>query len=122
MKATLIVIGSIVLLILLSWAGLAYRTATSGIVGKANAHIKKNNYTNIIAKREIFEDMNQEVVSASQRVQLYKTSKDITTKTGVTSYCMTVVAQYNSESRKYTSREFKAIDLPPSYDATITCK
>ena len=38
--------------------------------------------------------------------------------TGTTTYCLSAVAEYNAEARKYSSKEFRDADLPDRIDTT----
>lgn len=122
------VIGGVVLLVALSWGVWAFGVWTSDIVGRGEATKTKNNSTNRIIAQERFEDMYAEIEASSLRIEtLQAAAKDdpsYTNKvsaTGAVTYCQGLVGQYNADSRKYTSAEFKAIDLPASIDASTMC-
>lgn len=96
----------------------------SDVKGAGDARITKNSGGNRIAAQERFEDLYQEIKSADQRIAVAKTALDSdpddrtlrTEHTGALQYCLSVVADYNAEARKYTAREFRAADLPPQID------
>jgi len=122
-------VGAIVLIVALSWGIWAFGVWVSDIRGSGEAIKTKNSSTNRIAAQERFEDLYAEVNAAQQRIVTLETAAkadpsyaNSTAATGAITYCQTLVGQYNADARKYTARDFRAIDLPASLDAVETCK
>lgn len=94
--------------------------ATSGVKGQGDAIKINNSAENWTKKQAFFEDKYQAVKVADQKIALFaqvvaKNPKDRTAQdnlTGITSQCMNYVAEYNAESRKFLSQDWKSVDLP----------
>lgn len=107
-------------LIALSWAGFALSVALSGPKGVGDAIKTKNSAENWTKAQAGFEDRYQEIVSSDRKIAVHKSAlaadpTDPTLKTnltGVTSVCMSAVADYNADSRKFLKEDFKSADLP----------
>ncbi len=108
------------------------KVALSDLFGQGNAIIKKNDATNRISAQERFESLYAEIVNADRRLDVLKDALDndpsYTNKvnfTGGQTYCLSVVADYNAEARKYSARDFRSFDLPAqidNWDETTDCK
>jgi hypothetical protein len=117
-------IAVVVGLIVLSWAGFALTVALSGPKGVGNAIIQKNSAENWTKAQAGFEDRYQEIVSADRKIAVHRTALEAaptdptlkTNLTGVTSVCMSAVAAYNADSRKFLKEDFKSADLPYQID------
>lgn len=106
-----------------------FGVVTSGIKGQGDAVRINNSAENWTGKQEKFEKLNAGVIAAKDLVALHKQNliddpQNLTVKqtlAGVRSNCITQVSQYNAESRKILSRDWKSPDLP--YQHTIDgCK
>lgn len=123
-KQILGVIAAVVTVILVSVGVWGAKVALSPVTGQAGAYQEKNSAVNRIAKQERFEDLNAEYERAVLNVytmqDVYKADPESqiarTNFTGAVSYCRSIAADYNAESRKYTASDFKAIDLPATLD------
>lgn len=104
--------------------GWGIKVAVSDIKGQGDAVRAKNSATNRIAAQERFEGLYAELVAADQRIDVLAAAVAANPKsviaqsnlTGIQTYCLSVVADYNAEARKYTARDFRAIDLPAQID------
>ena len=98
--------------------------ATSGVKGQGDAIKINNSAENWTAKQAFFEDKFEAVKVADKKIALYASQvkadpKDRTAKdnlTGITSQCLNYVAEYNAESRKFLSKDWKSVDLPHQID------
>jgi hypothetical protein len=125
-KTALKVVGIIVALVLIIWGGFALKVALSGPKGVGDAIIKKNSAENWTAAQGRFEKLYAGIQSADQKTELAAARlatnpTDLTlqqTHAGVQSGCITLVADYNAESRKFLSEEFKSTDLPYQINTT----
>lgn len=101
-----------------------FKVGTSDVKGQGDAVRQKNSGTNRIAAQERFESLYAEIKAADRRldplaaaVKADPTSHVAQTNlAGAVSYCIGVVADYNAEARKYTSEDFRAVDLPEQID------
>jgi len=108
----------------LSAVGWGVKVAVSDIKGQGDAVRTKNSATNRIAAQERFESLYAELVAADKRIDVLaaalaanpKSAVAQTNYTGAQTYCLSVVAAYDAEARKYTARDFRAIDLPAQID------
>jgi len=132
-KTALKVFGIILVLVLLVWGGFALKVALSGPKGVGDAIIKKNSAENWTNAQAGFEDKYQAIRSADQKIAIHKAALAADPKnptlqtnlTGVTTVCISAVADYNADSRKYLLEEFKAVDLPyqiSTTDPATNCK
>lgn len=125
----------IAVLLFVSVIGVAvwgFGVLTSDVKGRGDAVVKKNSATNRISAQERFEDLYAEIVAADAKIgparQAYKMNPspvNQTNLTGLTNYCLDVVADYNAEARKYTSEDFRSTDLPAQidgFDSATDCK
>lgn len=125
-------VALIIAAILIIPAVFGIRVALSGIFGQGGAVINKNDAVNRVAAQERFESLFAEIKAADQRLDVLadavKEDPSYTNKTNLTggrTYCLSVVADYNAEARKYSARDFRAYDLPAQidqYDPTTDCK
>lgn len=123
------VLAIILVVTLIGWALWALGVATSDIRGRGEAVKTKHSSTNRIAAQERFEDMAADITAANQRIATTAAAAkanpdDYTARvnaTGAITYCQQAVAQYNAEARKYTAAQFRAADLPASFDASTGC-
>jgi hypothetical protein len=110
-----------------------YGVATSGIKGQGDAIKINNSAQNWTEKQGMFEDKYAGIVAYDKEitryaVQLAEDPKDRMTKelhNGVTAACVMEVKEYNAESRKFLSQDWKSIDLPAQItesDPATDCK
>jgi hypothetical protein len=106
----------------------AFGVFTSDIKGAGGAIKQSNSTVNRVQKQEMFEqlvaDYDGYVVKIGQLALIVATTSDATDKDlrttellGMTQVCVDVAQQFNAESRKYTSRDWKSAGLPPSLDS-----
>lgn len=111
---------------ILSWGIYAINVAMSAPKGMGDSIIRKNTAENRIAAQARFEKQYQAVKAADQKIAVHRAALAAdpanptlqTNLTGVTSVCISAAADYDAESRKYLSEDFKAIDLPYQIDQT----
>lgn len=122
-------IGVFVAIVVLSLGVWAFRVASSDLKGQGDAIINKNDEVNRVAAQERFEELYAEADKASDNIETMRAAAESNPKsnvaqtnlTGAITYCRGVVADYNAEARKYSSADFRAIDLPVSLDADYYC-
>lgn len=125
-KAVAGVLAIIVTLTLIGWAAWAISVAVSGPKGEGDAIKTKNSSENLIKAQAKFEELHQGIKSADQKTELAgqrlaSKPDDLTLQqqhAGIQSGCISLVADYNAESRKFLSEDFKSIDLPYQIDTT----
>lgn len=117
-------VGGLVLIAAIAIGFWAFRVATSDVKGSGDAEIRKNSATNRIAAQERFEQLHAEIIASDQRIDVLADAvkadpsyTNQTNLTGATTFCLSVVADYNAEARKFTAQEFRAADLPAQIDA-----
>lgn len=126
-------IGLTVLLGVISAALWAFGVFSSDIKGRGDATKTKNSGINRIAAQERFEDRFQDIKASDRKIDVAKMALELDPKnptlqtnyTGTVQYCISAVAEYNADARKYTSEAFRAEDLPAvidDQDATTDCK
>ncbi len=98
----------------------AFRVATAPVKGQGDAFVQKESATNRIGAQARFEDLYADIQATDAKLapakQALKRNPNSQIKqtefTGLQNYCLDVVADYQAESRKYLSADFKAFDLP----------
>lgn len=126
MKIALSVIGGIIAVTLLVWGIWAVSVAASGPKGVGDAIKTKNSSENWTAAQAKFEKLYAGIQAADQKTELSAqrlaaSPNDLTLQqqhAGIQSGCISLVADYNAESRKFLSEDFKATDLPYQIDTT----
>lgn len=109
------------------------RVATSETKGRGDAVIEKNSAQNWTRAQARFEDLYAEIVATDRKVAVAKEALDADpndrtlrdTYLGTRTVCLSFVADYNAEARKYLAGDFRAADLPPQIndtDRTTDCK
>lgn len=124
MKIALGVIAGIIAVTLLAWGIWAISVAVSGPKGVGDAIKTKNSSENWTAAQARFEKQYQAVRAADQKISMHRAALESdptnstlrTNLTGVTAVCISATADYDAESRKYLSEEFKSTDLPYQID------
>ena len=126
LKVIAAVLAAILLIALIWWGVWAVSVATSGPKGQGDAIKTKNSAENWTAAQAKFEKLYAGIQAADQKTELASqrlasNPNDLTLQqqyAGVQSGCISLVADYNAESRKFLSEDFKATDLPYQIDAT----
>lgn len=114
-----------VLVTAIGWGGYALSVALSGPKGVGDAIKTKNSAQNWTNAQAGFEDNYQEILSTDRKIQMHREALKAdpnnqvlqTNLTGVTSACISSVAKYNADSRKYLKEDFKSADLPYQIDS-----
>jgi hypothetical protein len=114
-------------LVLLSWGGYALSVALSGPKGVGDAIKTKNSASNWTSAQKEFEKRYEEVKTLDRQIAVHAKALEAdpqnpilqTNVTGVTSGCMSAVADYNADSRSYLMEEFKSVDLPYQIDDSL---
>jgi hypothetical protein len=112
----------------LVWGGFALSVAMSGPKGVGDAIKTKNSAQNWTAAQARFEKQYQSILAADQKIGVHRAALAArpddptlqTNLTGITTTCISAVADYNAESRKFLSADFKAADLPFEIDQAAT--
>lgn len=120
---TIIIVLVIALISIAAWG---FRVATAPVRGQGDAAITKYSAENWTAAQARFENEYQDVLATDQKIDLAadaatadpddQTKAD--TLAGLRSYCLSAVADYNADARKYLSADFRAADLPDRIDTT----
>lgn len=106
----------------------AFGVFTSNVAGAGGAIRQKNATVNRVQKQEMFEqlaaDYDGYLIKIAAAVTAVKTTTDETDKAlrqtelvGLKQVCVDAAQQFNAESHKYTSRDWKSAGLPGSLDA-----
>lgn len=116
-----IIVGSIALILGLTLGVWALTVAFSPAQGAGDAYRQKNSAANWTAAQARFEDEYADIVATDRKITLSvpdedsdRTAKD--TYKGLQSYCISVVADYNADARKYLASDFRSADLPAQID------
>ncbi|QFG12927.1 hypothetical protein PBI_MIMI_205 [Arthrobacter phage Mimi] len=125
-EGTLWVIGIGLLLAIIGGVFFTLNVLLAPAKGAGGVVIKNNSAENRIEKQEKFEDLHAKVVFNEDLVAQYKKTveTDPTNNTakinleGAKSACKASVRNFNAESRKVTSADWKAIDLPQELTTT----
>lgn len=120
----IIVIGVVALIIGGLFWGIG--VATSGIKGQGDAVKINNSAENWTEKQAFFHEKYNAVKAADQKITLYAATVaanpgDKTAATnlqGITSQCINYVTEYNAESSKFLSRDWKDAELPTTISTT----
>lgn len=120
MKQIFGVIGVLVGIVLIGWGAWAVGVAVSGPKGQGDAIVTKNSSANWTAAQAKFEKLYAGIQAADQKTELAAERlaakpDDLTLQqqhAGVQSGCISLVADYNAESNKFLSEDFKSARLP----------
>lgn len=104
----------------------AFQTGTAEPRGRGEAYQQKESANNRIFAQQRFEDLSAEIeatkVKISAAAPVRRTSPEAEVRyQGLVQHCASTVAQYNAAARSYTQQDFRAADLPPSYNSAIEC-
>ncbi|HEY9251711.1 MAG TPA: hypothetical protein VIP06_03550 [Nocardioides sp.] len=132
-KSVAVVLAVLLGVIALGWGIWALNVAMSPVRGTGDAYAQRNSAQNWTTAQARFEDLYAEVVATDRKITVAKeridadpddrTAKD--TYFGTKSVCLSIVADYNADARKYLSESFRAADLPEqisAIDPTTDCK
>lgn len=110
----------VALIIVLSGVVWVIYVVTSPIKGEGDAYIDKNSANNWVKAQAQFEQDYADIKATDTKIgnayrlwqqnQADKTAQQ--TYTGLQSYCLSLVADYNSAARSYLSEDFRSSDLP----------
>lgn len=109
---------------LLSAIGWGVSVLISDPKGRGDAVRIKNSAPNRIAAQERFEQLYAEVKRSDASLDVLAAAAkaggrvEKTQYTGAISYCLSVVADYDAEARKYSSEDFRSVDLPEQIDTS----
>lgn len=117
---------AVVTVIALSIGGYWLSVAYSGPKGVGDGIKQKNSAENWVQAQARFEKQYAAVKGLDQKIAVHRSALEADPKnptlqtnlTGVTTACLSAVAEYDAESRKYLSEEFKSTDLPYQIDQT----
>ena len=101
-----------------------FQVVTSDPKGRGDATITKNEAGNRIRAQEGFEKVYADIVASDRKIDVADAAVkadpgDRTLRqnaTGIRSYCLSVVADYNARARSFTSADFRDADLPYQID------
>lgn len=128
-KAVASILAVLIGIVLIGWAGWAISVAVSGPKGQGDAVKVNNSAANWTEKQAKFEKLYAAVKTEKELVAMHKelaanNPNDLTqrqTLAGVQSACIASVNDYNAESEKVLSRDWKSPDLPQTI-TTDGCK
>lgn len=144
------IIAVVVFLLILGWVlaavTLGLRTATAGIVGRAETHIQNQSSNNRVVQQAGFEtayaDFNGYIeklkdataaITEWDKANAGKTDNAIGTlatqrqylvqvRDGLRQQCQNTVATYNADTHKTLSKDWKRSDLPYELDPSTSCR
>lgn len=121
------VLAVVVFFALISGAFFVGRTLLAEPAGRAGAYQQKESANNRIFAQQQFEELAAEITATQAKIaaagKVRETSPEAEIRyQGLISYCASTAAQYNAASRSYTTEQFKAADLPASYDPATDCE
>jgi hypothetical protein len=103
----------------------AVKVATSDTRGRGDATQIKNDARNRINAQTNFEQLYADIKASDAKIDVLDaaakadpTVENRTNATGIRTYCLAVVGQYNADARSYASADFRAADLPDQIDTT----
>jgi ABC-type Zn2+ transport system substrate-binding protein/surface adhesin len=115
-------IVAVLIIAAISVGGWALDVALSGPAGQGAAYKQKESAVNRIQKQEMFVQLNEDFTGYLSKITIAKsalknTPADLkgikqTELEGVQQMCVDTAQQYNAESGKYTSRDWKSTGLP----------
>ncbi len=106
---------------------LVINTIAASPRGQAQAYQQKESANNRVFAQQYFEQTSAEIIATKAKINraglvLNPTEKQQANLEGLQSYCSTIVGQYNAAGRSYTTQQFKAADLPATWDPTTDCE
>lgn len=121
------VLAVVVIAMVIGGIILAINTLTASPRGKAEAYQQKESANNRIFAQQYFEQTSQDIQSTQVKITraakaTNPTERDRIVLGGLQQYCSSMVAEYNAKSRSYTAQQFKAADLPATYDPATDCE
>lgn len=125
-KPILIAVAVFMTFVLVGWGAWAISVAVSGPKGQGDAIKTKNSAENWTAAQARFERQYQTVITSDEKITVAEAAVAAkpddyvaqTTLQGLKSACISARGDYNAESRKFLSADFKAVDLPAEIDST----
>lgn len=132
-RAVVWLIGILLLSALIGGVTWGANVLLSDPKGRGDQIIQNNSAENRTAKQEKFEELYQAIVVADQRIAVaaaeHKAVPDDEPARiryfGAIQFCQSTVADYNAETRKITSQDWRSPDLPyqvSDLDPTTDCK
>jgi hypothetical protein len=118
------IVVALVFFAVIGGAAWGVKVALSDTKGRGDSVRIKNSAPNRIAAQERFEQLYAEIQRSDASLDVLAPAAkaggqaERTQFTGAVTYCLSVVADYNAEARKYRSQDFRAIDLPAQIDTT----
>ncbi len=118
------IIAAVLFFALIGGVAWGVKVALSDTKGRGDSVRIKNSAPNRIAAQERFEQLYAEIQRSDASLDILAPAANAggqaekTQFTGAVTYCLSVVADYNAEARKYRSQDFRAIDLPAQIDTT----
>jgi hypothetical protein len=126
-------VGIIVLLVAVTFAGLGWRYVIAGPSGAVGAKEQQQAATTRVQKQEQFEQLAADFdgylvkigIASDALAAAQKSGNQIdaelrqTELVGLKQTCVDAAQQFNAESRKYTARVWKSAGLPPTLDAAL---
>jgi hypothetical protein len=122
------VVGILLVVAVIGIAVWAFSVGTSNVKGAGDAIKQNNSAVNRVQKQEMFQQIaadydgyltNIEGAKAAVKDAVGTTQKQLrqTELIGLRQVCVSAAEQFNAESQKYSSRDWKSAGLPPSLDA-----
>lgn len=122
----------IALCVILPLVGWGFHVATSGVEGRGDQIVKNYEEVNRTGKQEMFETLYADI--HAYQAQIGNAAKDVSTNTdasdtarlkmvltGLKNQCTNTVEQYNAETHKVTSSDWKDPRLPYKIDPSEFC-
>lgn len=123
-RAALYIVAAVIFVGLIGAAGWGVKVLLSPAKGAGDAVMQRESANNRISAQERFEDLYAEIVAADQKITVFAAAAKADPKSqvaqtnliGAQTYCLEVIGDYNAEARKFTSEQFRAVDLPAQID------
>lgn len=120
-KTALAAVGGLILFVVLIVAIWGFGIWFAGPQGQAGAYKKKVSATNRVQKQEMFEQLNADIDGYVAKIDVAKAAVKADPSefnkinlVGAEQQCIDTVQQFNAESHKYSSRDWKSTHLPYS--------
>jgi len=103
----------------------AIKVVTSDARGRGDSVQIKNDARNRINAQTNFEQLYADIKQSDAKIDVLDaaakvdpTTQNRVNATGIRTYCLSVVGQYDAAARSYASADFRAADLPYQIDTT----
>lgn len=118
------VAATVLVIAALAGGAWAFRTVTASARGQGDAYQQQQSGANRVRAQEAFHSRIEDIRATDAKLDVLaaaaKADPDDRTARqtllGTRTYCLSAVAEYNAEARKYSSQQFRDADLPVRID------